>query len=181
MAAVRIYEGYPDAENVPVKCYEGTVTKSDVIKGGLTVDDAITYSAPLQKGDLFKVKDDSSGEGYIVVEKVTLGSSEVNDAHGMLVDAPRGDDQVTATSGTPANADRRIATARFFGSKLVVMNVSATAAIRAGYTIVYDEAAEGIKEGSTTLANGSAVNLANTAAGGKAPVLIGYGGFNPAD
>jgi hypothetical protein len=180
MAAKMLYD-YPDASAVPVKLYEGTITKANVIKGGLTVDDAITYNAPIAKGDYVKIRSDENSGGEIVVEKVTLGSNEVNDIHGVVIDSPSGDDQVTATGGTPAHAQRRVATVMFFGHRIRMFDVTIAGAIRGGYSILYSESAAGVVEGSATLANGDAVACAYAAAGSVIPVLLGYYGFHPGD
>jgi hypothetical protein len=170
-----------DMDGVPVKLYEGTVTRSDVVKGGLVIEDVAVYSAPCVKGDLVKFYSDSSNPGVMVMEKVTLGSNEVNDAHGRLVDDPIGADDTTASSGTPINALRRTASVKMFGHRIEEFDNTAAGALRAGYSALFSEAAEGVIEGSATLANGVMVIAAYTAASGIVPCLMGYYGFHPGD
>jgi hypothetical protein len=170
-----------DVNKVPVKFYEGTVTRSTALSGGLVVDDAMTYSAQISKGDKVIFYSDANSGGEIVMQKVTLGSNEVNDVHGIVIDDPIGSDDVTATSGTPAHAQRRGGTVKMKGVAMTTMDVTDAGAIRAAYSVKYSESADGVIEGSATLANGDAIAAAYTAASGKIPVLEGYHGFHPAD
>lgn len=172
-----------DSSKLPVKLYEGTVTKADKFgPDGLLVEDTIAYSAEIQKDDLVAFYSDANSSGEIVVQKVTLGSNEVNDAAGQVIDTPMGNDTVTASSGTPAHAQRRSATIKCFGDPVVhEFDVTSAGAIRAMYSVLFSEAAEGVIEGSATLANGNAVAMAYTAASGIIPVLMGYAGFHPGD
>lgn len=172
-----------DSSCLPVKLYEGTITKADVIgPDGLIVEDTITYQYPLEKGDLVSFYSDKNSGGEIVVQKVTLGSNEVNDAAGIVIDAPMGNDAVTATGQTPAHAQRRSATIKCFGDPIIEeFDVTDAGAIRAMYSVLFSESAAGVVEGSATLANGDAVAMAYTAASGIVPVLMGYAGFHPGD
>lgn len=184
MAERRSYiYGPTKIDSVPCKLYEGTITLSDVeLPDGSIQEDAITRSASLKKGDLVKFYSDSANPGVIQVEKVTLGSNEVNDAVGIISDNPiGGDDGVTATSGTPVLAQRRVATVKMFGSRIEEFDVTAAGAIRAQYAVSYSESAAGVIEGSATLANGNMIAAAYTAASGIIPVLMGYYGYQPAD
>jgi hypothetical protein len=172
-----------DSSRLPVKLYEGTITKADVIgPDGLIVEDTITYQYPLEKGDLVSFYSDANSGGEIVVQKVTLGSDEVNNAAGIIIDTPMGNDAVTATSGAPAHAQRRSATIKCFGDPIIhEFDATDAGAIRAMYSVLFSEAAPGVIEGSATLANGDAVAMAYTAASGIVPVLMGYSGFHPKD
>lgn len=184
MAERRSYVFSPEQmDDIPVVLYEGTVTLSDVeLPDGSIQEDAITRSAALKKGDLVKFYSDSANPGVIQVEKVTLGSNEVNDAVGIISDNPVGaDDGVTASSGTPVLAQRRVATIKAFGARIDEFDVTAAGAIRAQYAVSYSEAAAGVIEGSATLANGNMIATAYTAASGIVPVLMGYYGYHPAD
>lgn len=177
--------GYgPDKiDNVPVKLYEGTVTRGDVeLSNGNIEEDAITArSAGLKKGSFIKFYNDSSKPGVIQVQLAGIGANDVDDAVGIIVDNPLGNDDVTASGGTPAFAQRRTATAKFFGARIQELNATSAAAIRAGYTVLFSESEEGIIEGGTTLANGASVAAAYTAASTPCPVLMGYYGHLPAD
>lgn len=183
MAARFAYNYGPDEmDKVPVKLYEGTVTIADKLgPDGTTIEDTVTYSAPIAKGDYVAFYSDSNSGGEIVVTKVTLGSNEVNDAVGIVADNPIGNDTVTASSGTPAHAQRRSATIKMFGSRIQEHTATSAGAIRAMYTVLYSEAAAGVIEGSATLANGAMVAAAYTAASGTVPCLMGYYGFHPGD
>jgi hypothetical protein len=182
MTAVNRYE-YPDASAVPVKLEEGAITRADVeLPDGTIVEDAITARASgIVKGDYVAFYSDQNSGGEVVMTKVTLGSNEVNNVHGVVIDSPIGEDNTTATSGTPAHAQRRRATVMMFGHRMTMMDVTSAGALRAGYSALFSESAAGIIEGSATLANGDAVIAAYTAASGEAPVLLGYYGFHPAD
>lgn len=184
MAERRSYiYGPQKIDNVPVILYEGAVTLSDVeLPDGSIQEDVITRVAPLKKGDLVKFYSDSSNPGVIQVEKVTLGSDEVNDAVGILSDNPiGGDGGVTAHNGTPVLAQRRVATMKAFGARIEEFDATNAGNIRANYSVKYSEAAAGIIEGSATLANGEMIAAAYTAASGIVPVLMGYYGFHPKD
>lgn len=172
-----------DSGRLPVKLYEGTVTKADKFgPDGLLIEDTIAYSAEIQKGDYVAFYSDNGSGGEIVVQKVTLGSNEVNDVHGIVIDTPMGNDTVTASSGTPAHAQRRSATIRCLGDKVIEeFTATSAGAIRAAYSVSFSEAADGVIEGSATLDNGNMVAMAYTAASGIVPVLMGYSGFHPAD
>lgn len=172
-----------DSSCLPVKLFEGTITKADVIgPDGLVIEDTITYQYPIAKGDLVAFYSDQNSGGEVVVQKVTLGSNEVNDAAGIVIDSPMGNDAVTATSGTPAHAQRRSATIKCFGDPIIEeFDVTDAGAIRAMYSVLFSESAAGVVEGSATLANGDAVAMAYTAASGIVPVLMGYAGFHPGD
>ena len=172
-----------DSSCLPVKLYEGAITKADVIgPDGLVIEDTVSYAAPLVKGDLVAFYSDTNSGGEVVVQKVTLGSDEVNDAAGIVIDAPMGNDAVTATGGTPAHAQRRSATIKCFGDPIIEeFDVTDAGVIRAMYSVLFSEAAAGVIEGSATLANGDAVAMAYTAASGIVPVLMGYAGFHPKD
>lgn len=182
MTAKFRYE-YPDASAVPVKLEEGAITRADVeLPDGTIVEDAITARAgAIVKGDYVKFHSDQNSSGEVVMSKVTLGSNEVNDVCGVVIDSPLGEDNTTATSGTPAHAYRRRATVMMFGHRMTMMDVTAAGAIRAQYSVLFSEAAAGVIEGSATLANGDAVAAAYTAASGEVPVLLGYYGFHPGD
>lgn len=184
MAERRSYIYGPDKiDSVPVVLYEGTNTLSDVeLPDGSTQKDVITRSAVLKKGDLVKFKDDSTNPGIIQVEKVTLGSNEVNDVVGKITDNPvGGDDESTLTGQVPTITHRRVATVKMFGQRIEEFPVTAAGNIRAMYSALYSEAAAGVIEGSGTLANGNMVIAAYTAASGTVPVLMGYCGFQPGD
>ena len=181
MAARFSYVGI-DPNRLPVKLYEGTVTKADKFgPDGLLVEDTVAYQYEIQKGDLVAFYSDANSGGEVVVTKVTLGTNEVNDAAGIVIDTPMGNDTVTASSGTPAHAQRRSATIRCFGVQIEEFDVTAAGNLRAMYSAIFSEAAEGVIEGSATLANGDMVIMAYTAASGIVPVLMGYSGFHPGD
>jgi len=182
MASRYSYKGM-SSKILPVKLYEGAITRADKFgPDGLLIEDTVAYDAPIAKGDLVKIRSDETSGGEIVVEKVTLGSDEVNDAIGIVIDTPFGNDTVTATGGTPAHAQRRSASVRCFGDDLIEeFDVTSAGAIRGGYSVLFSESAAGVVEGSATLANGDAVALAYCAASGIIPVLMGYSGFHPGD
>lgn len=182
MTARYSYKGM-NSQRLPVKLYEGAITKADKFgPDGLLIEDTVAYAAELQKGDKVAFYSDANSGGEIVVQKVTLGSNEVNDVAGIIIDTPMGNDSVTATSGTPAHAQRRSATIRCLGNPIVEeLDVTDDAAVRAMYSIKYSESKDGVVEDSATLANGRMVAMAYTAASGKVPVLTGYAGFQPAD
>lgn len=184
MAERKSYVFAPDQmEGIPVICYEGTVTRGDVeLPDGSIQSDVITArSEGLKKGDLVKFYSDSSNPGVIIVQKVTLGSNEVNDAVGVLADNPLGNDNTTATGQTPAFAQRRVASMKAFFHRIEEFDVTSAGAIRANYSVLFSEAAEGVIEGSSTLANGNMIAAAYTAASGIVPCAMGYYGFHPGD
>ena len=159
------------------------MTRGDVeLPDGSTQSDVITArSGGLAKGDYVKFYSDSSNPGVIIVEKVTLGSNEVNDAIGVLAEDPKGNDSSTTTGGTPTHALRRVASMKAFGHRIEEFDVTSVGALRANYSALFSEAAAGIIEGSATLANGDMIIAAYTAASGIAPVMMGYYGHHPAD
>lgn len=183
MAARKSYNyGPEDMDGIPVVLYEGTATRGDTEgPDGLIIEDAITRQYPLKKGDLVKFYSDSNNPGIVQVEKVTLGSDEVNDAVGRLADDPLAKgDSVTVSGAVPAIGQRRVATMKAFGSRMEEFKATG-GAIRAQYSAKFDESAAGVVEGSATLANGSMVAAAYTALNGITPVLMGYYGFHPED
>ena len=181
MTAINRYE-YPDASAIPVKLEEGAITRADAeMPDGTIVEDAITARASgIVKGDYVKFYSDQNSGGEVVMQKVTLGTNEVNDVHGVVIDSPMGEDNVTATSGTPAHAQRRRATVMMFGHRMTMMQAT-NAAIRAAYSVSWNESTANVTELSATLANGNMVAAAYTAASGEVPTLLGYYGFQPSD
>ena len=171
-----------DPQRLPVKLYEGTITRADKIGAdGLVVEDTVAYNSQLEKGDLVIFYSDSNSGGEVVVTTAGLGNDNVDNAVGIIIDTPIGNDTVTATNGTPAHAQRRSATIRCFGTQIEEFTATA-AAIRAMYKVQFSEStADAIEEDSSTLTAGAAVAMAYTAASGICPVLMGYNGFLPAD
>ena len=171
-----------DPQKLPVKLYEGTITKADKFgPDGLLVEDTIAYSSELAKGDLVIFYSDSNSGGEVVVQAAGLGSNDVDNAVGIIIDTPFGNDTVTASSGTPAHAQRRSATIRCFGTQIEEFTATA-AAIRAMYKLQFSEStADAVEEDSATLTQGCNVAMAYTAASGIVPVLMGYNGFMAAD
>jgi hypothetical protein len=183
MAARFSYKGM-DSQRLPVKLYEGTITKADKFgPDGLLVEDTVAYSAELQKGDKVIFYSDSNSGGEIVVTAAGLGSNDVDVAVGEIIDTPMGNDTATTSSGTPAHALRRSATIRCYGDPIVEeFDVDTGAAVRAQYKLQWSEDDAGaVEEDSSTLTAGCNVAMAYTAADGKVPVLMGLSGFMAAD
>lgn len=166
-------DGFP---KVPAKLYEGTRTEytGQTNDGGKTT--LGVYSAELEKDDWVKLKDHTTNE-LILVEKVAAGDDQ---AHGILIDDPIGDDNVTASGGTPAAAQRRTGTIAFFGLGVVEMTVSATGAVSPGDRVGQDADEVMEIEQQTAYASidgeddpGAWISLGYGAAGYKVPVLIG--------
>ena len=175
--------GPEDMDGIPVILYEGTLTRGDTEgPDGLEIEDAVTRQYPIKKGDLVAFYSDSNNPGVIQVTTVTLGSNEVNDAVGIIGDNPIAKADAVTTSGqVPALAPRRVATMKAFGTRIEEFDVTSAGAIRAMYSVSFSEAAEGVIEGSATLANGDMLAAAYVAASGVVPCLMGYCGFHPAD
>ena len=182
MASRFAYDFTDNLPKIPVKLYEGTATRGDVIGAdGLVLPDAITYSAPIVKGDYVKLKDDSNSGGEIVVEKFVPGNEE-NNIIGKIVDSPKGTDAVTTSGQTPAHAQRRRAS---IGIRAVaVTDMVADGVQVAGQNVVYKESGASVTVtagGAVPAANGVQVALTHALDGVKFPVALGYFGYNPAD
>lgn len=172
---VKKYVYTDNLPKVPVNLYEGTRTEYT----GQTDDGGETtlgvYSAPLAKGDLVKLKDHSTA-GTILVEAL---AADGNVMHGIIIDDPIGEDTVTATGGTPAAAQQRVATVAFFGDGIIELPVSETEAICPGDRVGQDASEAGefeIKTDYTSIDEtdqGSFIALSYAAASGKVAVLIG--------
>ena len=93
-----------DPQRLPVKLYEGYVTRADTIgPDGLVVEDAVTYSSQLSKGDYVIPYSDSNSSGEVVVTTAGLGSNDVDNAIGIIIDTPFGADPDTVTTYTPTH------------------------------------------------------------------------------
>lgn len=161
---------------IPCQLYEGTRTEytGQTDDGGKTT--LGVYSAELEKGDWVKLKDHTTN-GTILVEIVAAGDDQ---AHGILIDDPIGEDTVTASGGTPAAAQRRVGTVAFFGLGVVEMTVSATGAVSPGDRVGQDADEVMEVEQQTAYSSidgeddpGTWISLGYGAAGYKVPVLIG--------
>jgi hypothetical protein len=182
MAARFAYDFSDNLPKIPVKLYEGTATRGDVIGAdGLVMTDAITYSAPIVKGDYVKLKDDSNSGGEIVVEKFVPGNEE-NNIIGRIVDAPKGTDAVTTSGQAPAHAQRRRATLAL--RAVAVVEMTADGVQVAGQNCVYKESGASVTVtagGAVPAANGVQVALAHALDATKFPVALGYFEYQPAD
>lgn len=178
---VKLYKYLNYANKVPCKLYEGTRTEytGQADDGGqVTVG---VYSAELSKGDLVKLKDHTTN-GTILVEKAAA-ANDADIAHGILIDDPIGDDNVTASGGTPAAAQQRRGSVVFFGGLIYPFTASATGAISPGDTVAMDENEDNEFEVDQDYAdltatpsntyNGSAISLSYAAAGEQTPILFG--------
>lgn len=172
-----------DVKALPVKLYEGYVTRADTIgPDGLVVEDAISYSSQLSKGSLVIFKSDSNSGGEVVVEAAGLGANDIDNAVGIIIDTPFGNDASTVTTYTPTHALRRSATIRCFGTQIEEFDVDTGAAVRAMYKLQWSEDDAGaVEEDSSTLTAGCNVSMHYAAADAKVGVLMGYNGFMAAD
>ena len=168
---------------VPVKLYEGHVDIADAIgPDGMVIEDAVTYSDKLEKGDLVVFYDSSTSGGEVVVTAAGLGSNDVDNAVGVIIDTPFGNDNSTVTTYTPTHALRRSATVRLFGTQIEEFDVDSGAAVRAMYKLQWSEDdANAVEEDSSTLTAGCNVSMHYAAADAKVAVLMGYNGFMAAD
>lgn len=163
-----------------VQAFEGTLTRYDSVspRGGNN-EGAAVYQYPIVKGDFVKIKTHAV-QGQVLVERSAAGDELV---HGIAVASPQGIDNTTATTDTPAAANRRLVDVAFFGIAIVEMGVSATGAVSPGDVIGFD--ADERNEIETQIAYGSVatgdqgkmVALGYSAAGSFVPVLIGASCF----
>lgn len=170
--------------NFPVvTCHleEGAITRADIEDpaGGI-IEDAITARvAGVAKGDLVRLVGTDTNKGSIVVEKATA-ANEGNVVIGIVVSSPEGVDNVTATTDTPAHAQRRIASVALFGLGVIELETDATT--EPGVAIELSESETGIiGDQGAVAANGGWVALSYGVDGEKVPVLVGYSGYLPAD
>ena len=164
---------YNNFRSLPVHmafAYEGTVTRPTVSfspMGGQN-EGAVSYSAPIVKGDFVKFYSDATNKSAagIVVQKA--GTSDV--LAGIAVSDPQGIDNTTADSGTPAYNLRRRVDVAFFGDAII--EVTLTGTVTAGSRVA---AAFGA---STTApsANGGLVHMISDVSGAIVPVLTGFSG-----
>ena len=131
---VRRYDYTDSLPKVPAQLFEGTRTEytGQNDQGG---EDTIgVYSAPINKGDLVKIKDHTTN-GLFLVEKLAAGD---NTMVGIVIDDPIGEDTVTATGGTPAAAQQRTATVAVFAMGVIDLVVSSTGAVSPGDSLGID-------------------------------------------
>lgn len=174
-----------DPQKLPVKLYEGYVTRADAFgPDGLLVEDAISYSAEVQKGDLVVFYSDSTSSigGEVIMEVASLGSNDADNAMGIVIDTPFGADPDTVSTYTPTHALRRSATVRLFGTQIEEFTAT-NAAIRANYSVQFTESGSEAKveEDASAAVKGTGVAMAYTAANGICPVLLGFAGNLAAD
>ena len=131
---VKRYTYTDSLPKVPANLYEGTRTEytGQGDDGGESTIGV--YSAPISKGDLVKIKDHTTN-GLFLVEKLAAGD---NTMIGMVIDDPIGEDTVTATGGTPATANQRVATVALFGMGVIDLVVSSTGAVSPGDSLGID-------------------------------------------
>jgi hypothetical protein len=176
-------DGFP---KVPAKLYEGTLTLANAMVGGLKVENVQTYSAPIVKGDLVRIKAHTETGGVFLVEKAAA-ANDADTVIGMCIDDPIGNDGATATGQTPAAAYRRTATIALFGIGVIELTTSETGAVAPGDSIALDESENNQIETDTAFAsiakadNGSGVALTYAATGTIVAVLIGFSGAFVAD
>jgi hypothetical protein len=168
---------------LPVKCYEYTVTvSSDAVNGrGDTYDRVVIYATPIKKGDRVVPYNDSNSGGEIVVSKYLPGD-DVDQVLGVCLENPSGSDNTTANGGSPAHAQRRVATIAFFGDA-VMSDVDAEGAMTAGYGCGWGESAATptLVPVTSTPTAGAIVALAYAASGAKFPALYGFSGYGAKD
>jgi hypothetical protein len=186
MTAVNRFEFTEHMPKIPVKLYEGTLTRYDVMGvDGKMQDDVGVYSAPVVKGDLVRIKTHTTN-GLILMEKAAAGDDK-DWAHGIVVDNPIGEDNATASSGTPAAAYQRTCTVALFAQGVITLTVSATGAVSPGDSLALDENEDNEVQVLTQYAsvgiasNGGWVSLGYGAAGYTIPVAIGMSCAGPAD
>lgn len=168
-------------KNFPVvtcDAYEGTITRytSAVTPTGGIAEGAAVYSAPIEKGDFVKLKDNTETGGIILVEASAAGDELFI---GMAVSDPFGVDNTTASSGTPAAAYRRKVDVALFGLGIIEATVSATAVVAPGDYVGFD--ADEVNEVETQIAyasvavgsNGGLYALHYAAVGTKVAILVG--------
>jgi hypothetical protein len=162
---------------VPAKLYEGTITRADAMKNGLVITDAETYSLPIVKGDLVRIRTHSV-QGQFLVEKA-IAANDSDWAIGICVDTPIGGDGITVSGQTPAAAQRRTATIALFGDGVIELTVSQTGVIAPGDTVALDEDESNQVEtdvlyaSTGTAANGGMVALTYAATNTIVALLVG--------
>lgn len=177
---------------VTVNAYEGTLTRyTDAVTptGGIA-EGAAVYSAPIEKGDLVKIRDHTTA-GLILVERHTAANESGDEAgnmiHGIAVSAPFGVDNSTTSSGTPTAAYQRKVDVAFFGIGIVELEVDSATAISPGDLVGLDENEDNHVKTSiayasmTADANGGMIALGYAAAAGVIPVLVGASVYHDAD
>jgi hypothetical protein len=101
----------------------------------------------------------------------------------MAVASPQGIDNTTASSGTPAAANRRLVDVAFFGMAIIEVSASATGVIAPGDVVGLDADERNEFETQILYANvltadqGKFVALGYSAAGLFVPVLVGASMF----
>ena len=175
MAARTAFVNMRNFPVLPVKLSEGALTRANTFSpSGGRIDGMVSYAAAIAKGDLVELVTSSTDKGVIVVEALAKGA-EGAQCTGIIVESPKGIDSATVSGQVPAIANKRMASAAFFGIGVVELTAGAT--ITPGSVIVQDEG-DGSYKGvaATEGQNGALVALTYAVVSEKVAVLVGASG-----